>query len=160
MKLSIAVMPQRLRTALTSKYALPAVFALVLVGGFGAWRLWAGASQFAARSATSAAIEERWGIRITQIGVIADGGLLDFRFIVVDPDKALAMLDDPKNLPALIAEDSHAVVTSAALMAHKNALNAGRTYFLLYRNTGGAIKRGTSVSVVIGDLRLEHIVAK
>jgi hypothetical protein len=39
-------------------------------------------------------------------------------------------------------------------------MNPGRTCFRLYRNTGGAIQRGSPVSVVIGHLRLEHIIAK
>ena len=113
------------------------------------------------------AIEERWGIRVTQIGVSADGGLVDFRFVVIDPDKALAMLQEEKNLPVLIAEENGAVVNSAALMAARHTLQPGRTYFLLYRNTRGAIQSGSAVSVVFADpaasgqtMRLEHFKAR
>jgi hypothetical protein len=45
-------------------------------------------------------------------------------------------------------------------MAAKHDLAPGRTYFLLYRNTHGAIKPGSAVTVKFGDLSLEHVVAK
>jgi hypothetical protein len=106
------------------------------------------------------AIEDRWGVRVSQVGVTADGGLVDFRFVVLNSDKALAMLDDLKNTPVLVVEDSGEIVNSTALMAHKHTLNPGETYFLLYRNTHGAIKSGTPVTVKFGELSLEHVIAK
>jgi hypothetical protein len=109
---------------------------------------------------TSPEIEQKWGIRITQVGVTADGGMVDFRYIVLDPTKAHAMIADVERLPVLITEDSKTLVNSAALMDPKHDLTAGRTYFLLYRNTHGAIQSGTPVTVKIGDLLLEHVIAK
>ena len=138
------------------------ILLLALAGGYAAGRGW-----FTARSAPdptimpiSPAIEEQWGVRVTQIGVTADGGLVDFRFIVLDPDKALAALQDVNKLPVLVAEDTGTVVNSVALHGREHNLNPGQTYFLLYRNTGGAIKPGGAVTVKFGDLLLEHVVAK
>ena len=105
-------------------------------------------------------IEQQWGVRVTQIGVTADGGMVDFRYIVLDPDKALAMQQDVNKLPVLVAEDSGTLINSAAAMTAKHNLDPGTTYFLLYRNTGGAIKPGSQVTVKFGDLTLEHMVAK
>ena len=42
----------------------------------------------------SPAIEARWGVRVSHVGVSADGGLVDVRFVVLDPDRALALLGD------------------------------------------------------------------
>jgi hypothetical protein len=141
---------------------LPVVLVVVGVAAFLLARSWSAAPSAPAvnTTPTNPAIEAQWGIRITQIGVTADGGLVDFRYLVIDPDKALAMLQGEKSLPTLTAEDSRILVNSAAMMAPKHELAAGRTYFLLYRNTKGAIKRGTPVTVQIGDLQLEHVVAK
>jgi hypothetical protein len=109
----------------------------------------------------STSIEERWGIRVSMVGVTADGGLIDFRYVVVDPNKALDWMADIKNVPTLVVENSGAEkapqVNVAALMPHKQDFHAGRTYFLLYRNTRGAIKPGSKISVVIGDLKLEGV---
>jgi hypothetical protein len=109
---------------------------------------------------TNPTIEDQYGIRINMVGATADGGLVDFRFVVVDPDKALAMLQDESKLPVMVAEDSGTLVNSATLMIAKHDLNPGGTYFLLYRNTQGAIKHGTPVTVKFGDLKLEHVIAQ
>jgi hypothetical protein len=113
-----------------------------------------------ARPTSPQAIEERWGVRFTQIGVTADGGLIDLRFQVLDPDKALAMIDDVERLPVMVAEGSGQLVNSALPMPARHELAAGRTYFLLYRNGAGAIKPGEPVTVVVGEQRLEHLLAQ
>ena len=144
------------------KWVILPILLLALAGGYAAGRGWLTyqpAPQPAAMP-INPAIEEMWGVRITQIGVTADGGLVDFRYMVLDPDKALAMLQNVTNLPVLVAEDSGALVNSAAMMAQKHNLAPGRTYFLLYRNTKGAIKPGGAVTVRFGDLLLEHVIAK
>jgi hypothetical protein len=144
------------------KWVILPILLLALAGGYAAGRGWLTARPAAdpTRMPTNLAIENAWGVRVTQIGVTADGGLVDFRYIVIDPDKALAMLQDVNKLPVLVAEDSGATVNSAAMMAQKHTLNPGRTYFLLYRNTQGAIKPGRAVTVRFGDLLLEHVIAK
>ena len=91
-------------------------------------------------------------------GVTADGGLIDFRFQVVDAHKA-ATMPEPGNLPVLIAEDRRIALKlrPRADVAH---LQAGRVYYLLYPNAQSAINPGSRVTLVIGDLRLEHLIAQ
>jgi len=140
-------------------WVLAAGAILILGSVLIAW-LSSAAAPSSAAMPTNPAIEAKWGVRVTQVGVTADGGMVDFRFIVLDPDKALAMMQDVNKLPVLTAEDSGTLVNSTAAMTAKHDLNAGQTYFLLYRNTRGAIKPGTHVTVRFGDLRIEHVVAK
>ncbi len=109
---------------------------------------------------TSPAIEAAWGIRVTHVAVTADGGLVEMRFLVLDSDRALAMMQDVANVPVLRVESTGVTVRSAALMTAKHAVAAGRTGFMLYRNTQGAIKPGLSVTVVFGKLELAHVVAQ
>jgi len=158
---SVEPLPGRpTRAAFPFRFVLPAVILLALVGGLLVFYVATGSSSPKAGAPADAAIEERWGIRVTQIGVTADGGLVDFRYTVTDPDKALAMGSEVENLPVLIAEDGGAVVNSAALMPQKHDLVPGRTYYFLYRNTEGGIKSGSLVTVAFGDLRLEHFSVK
>jgi len=107
---------------------------------------------------TSPAIEDKWGIRLTQVGVTGDGGLVEVRFVVLDGDKALEAMQE-QNIPVLRVENGGAVVRSAALMTNKHEIAPGRSSFLLYRNTDGAIKPGTSLTIAFADERLEHVVA-
>ncbi len=109
---------------------------------------------------TSPAIEAKWGIRIAHVAVTADGGLVDVRFVVLDPDKALDMMQDVNNLPVLLPEGTSAVVGSVAQMAARHDLNPGQTYFLLYRNPAGALRPGMRVTVRFGDLTLQHVAAE
>ena len=143
------------------RYGLPLVL-LALVGGLLALRFLTPPRPVVDPNVvpTNPAIEDRWGIRVSQIGVTADGGLVDFRFVVIDPDKAVAMMQDVNNWPVMIAEDSGTTVNSAGVMAAKHSLASGRQYYLLYRNTRGAIKPGGLVTVKFGDLTLEHVTAK
>ncbi len=141
--------------------ALAVLGGVALIGALLGWRLWLAPRPAPGPPAmpTSVAIEERWGIRISQIAVTADGGLVDVRYIVLDPDKALAMVQDVRNLPVLIASNGQ-VVNSAAMMAAKHNFAPGRTYFLLYRNTNGAIRPGDEVTLIFRDVRLEHVIAQ
>ena len=111
--------------------------------------------------AVNPVVEARWGIRPVQVATTADGGLVDFRFIALDADKALALMQDVNNLPVLRVESSGKLVNSAAAMSANHDLAAGRTYFLLYRNAGGVIRRGTRVSILFHDgSKIEHVVAR
>ena len=106
-------------------------------------------------------VEATWGIRPVQVATTADGGLVDFRFVALDPDKALALMQDVNNLPVLRVESNGKTVNSAAAMSANHDLAAGRTYFLLYRNAGGAIQRGTRLTIVFHDgSKIEHVVAR
>jgi len=104
-----------------------------------------------------AAIEDQYGVRISMIAVTMGGGAVDFRFQVVDPDKATNFCYDYENLPVLFVEDTGARIDPRQHTHHVN-YQFGRTYYQLYRNPGGIVKQGTRLTVVIGDLRLEHFV--
>jgi hypothetical protein len=109
---------------------------------------------------TSLAIEERWGVRVTQLAVTADGGMIDFRYQVIDPNKSIALADNPQALVQLIAEDDGSEIKATLPMPHKEDQVVGGTYFVLYGNTKGAIKPGRPVTIVVGGLRLEHVIAQ
>ena len=103
----------------------------------------------------------RHGINVTLIGTTAAGGLIDFRYQVVDPDKANLIIHDIDLLPKLVVEDSGATLALTSLPHHSATdLELGGTYFFLFANANNAIRRGALVTLVIGDVRLEHIVAQ
>lgn len=142
---------------------------LLLAIGVVAWLSWGksptpaqGAVPAAAlppgRAGTAAEVEQRLGIRIRFIAVTAAGGLVELRYEVVDAEKAAGLLD-VAGRPALIAEDSGAVLTMH-VRPEVRSLDAGRSYSFLFANTRNAIRPGSLVTVALGDLRLEHLVAQ
>jgi hypothetical protein len=106
------------------------------------------------------AVEAKWGLRVSQVAVTADGGLVDFRFVVLDPDKVAELMSSVDNLPVLLPSGTSTVVNSASQMGVPHTLIAGQTYFLLYRNADGAITRGATLAIQFGDLKIENVVAR
>lgn len=105
---------------------------------------------------SQAAFEEATGVRLVAIAVTAAGGMIHLRYQVLDPDKALIVHDDEQP-PTIIDEATGRFRNRPQHEHHARELNMGVTYNLLLANSGGLIKRGALVSLVIGDARLEHI---
>jgi hypothetical protein len=117
------------------------------------------------RSGTEAVSAEEFaahtGVKVTLLGVTAEGGMIEFRYQVVDPDKASLLVHQDDMRPALVVEDTgETLVMLSRPHNHKAELKLGGTYFFLMANTKNAIKDGSTVTVVVGDVRLEHVVAR
>ena len=137
---------------------------VLLVGGVSGKALWPDRKadiRDGTTLVTANGMAARYGINVTLIGVTAGGGLIDFRYQVVDPDKANPIIHDLDLFPKLIVEGTGATIGIRSLPHnHKRELQLGGTYFFLLPNANNAIHRGSRVTLVIGDARLEHIVAK
>ena len=136
--------------------------AILLLGG-GAARAWWPEQKADVRAGTTLVTSEgmaaRYGINVNLIGVMAAGGLIEFRYQVVDPDKAGRMIHDVNLLPIVVVEETGA--TMVISRPHQAAdLQLGGTYFFLFANAHNAIHAGSQVTLVMGDARLEHIVAR
>lgn len=112
----------------------------------------------------SARIEERWGIEIQSIRISAAGYMLDFRYRVIDPEKADPIFNR-QTKPYLIDEASGTklVIASTAKtgpLRPSNKPQADRTYFMLFSNRGGFVKTGNKVTIVIGGFRVKNLVVE
>jgi hypothetical protein len=113
------------------------------------------------RPAVSASgLAERSGVRLVRVAVTGGGGLLDLRYQVVDPSKAVAV-HEAKTPPAIIDERT-GLVLNRLLMghAHHGQLKAAVSYYLIFENTGNWVRRGSEVTVLLGDAQVEHVVVK
>jgi hypothetical protein len=113
-----------------------------------------------ARVVTAADFQAEYGIRVDLVAVIAAGGLVNVRFTVLDADKAGHLLHDTAELPSLYVEGTGAVLRTSQPKAHKMRILDGASYFLMYPNSGGAIQRGTQVSLFVDPVRLQPIGAQ
>jgi hypothetical protein len=112
------------------------------------------------RSLSPERFEEETGIRVTLIAVTGGGGMVDFRIKVLDAEKATALFANPENRPILIAEDGDTELLPPDEMAFDVGLEPNKGYFTLYANANKVITRGSPVTVLIGDYRLEPINAQ
>jgi len=118
----------------------------------------------AAPRAIDSAIEEKWGVRILSIRQSAEGYMLDFRYRVIDAEKA-APLFDRKIKPHLIDEATGAKFAvpeppKVGALRTTRPPQADRNYFIMFANPGRYIKKGNKVTVVIGEFKAENLVVE
>jgi hypothetical protein len=116
----------------------------------------------AAGMPTSSKIEQTWGVRFTNVRVLAGRGLVDVRYQVIDPNKATKLhADGVKNLPRLRV-DGGATVNADSAMFHFHTIadttSAGRGFDILYGNSHGALRPGGEITLLLSDgEKLEHV---
>ena len=106
--------------------------------------------------------EKKWGIRPLSIQLTAAGNMLDYRFRVIDPDKAMVLMKRGDKA-YLIDQASGAKLTVprtkvGPLRQTGSKPMPGKVYPILFSNTGKMIKSGSKITLVIGDFRMEDIV--
>ena len=105
---------------------------------------------------------EKWGIEIASLRLSAQGYFVDFRYKVIDPDKATPLAKH-ESKPYLIDEATgkKLLVPSTPklgpLRQTAQQLMAGRIYYIFFGNSRGIVKPGGKVTVVIGDCRIENL---
>lgn len=117
-----------------------------------------------ASTAPFQSLEDRWGIKALSIRPTAEGFFIDFRYRVIDAEKA-APVFSPAIKPILIDEDTGAVmavptVPKVGSMRSTRKPVSGRGYAILFANPNNHVKPGHRVTVVIGDYRAEHLVVE
>lgn len=150
------------------KHTYPDLWGLILLVGLAAvlitLALWMVISQFGSaegweqnrQALAQAAFEEETGIRIIRVAMTAGGGMIDLQYRVVDPDKALIVHDDD-NPPALIEESTGWLFATPFHDHAFRELHTAVTYHELITNGDGLLNRGSTVTLTVGQARLEHV---
>jgi hypothetical protein len=110
--------------------------------------------------------EEKWGIKLVSLRPTMNATMLDFRYKVVDADKARRLFDrkvkpyllDPITGVALGMPDDTKL--GALRASVRNPPIAGKLYYVLFANGYGTVKRGNAVTIVMGDCKLENVVVQ
>jgi hypothetical protein len=118
----------------------------------------------AAKMPTSGAIENAWGLRFVSVNVLADGGMIEARYEVVDANKGGRIHRDPtlKDMPVIISEVTGQQVNSHDLLFHihrgMGVHDEGRAYSIVYGNANFALRPGSLVTIKMSDgLTLQHV---
>jgi hypothetical protein len=115
----------------------------------------------------SAKIQKKWGLEVIAIRLSAAGSMVDFRYRVVDPDKAAFMTD--RNVKAYLVDQATGRVLEVPTTAKIGPLRQTtpyekpeerRIYFMLFGNPGRAIQSGNKVTLAIGDVRIKNLVVQ
>jgi hypothetical protein len=113
---------------------------------------------------TASKIAQKWGVELLSLRLTAAGYMIDFRFKVVDLDKAKIFFDH-RIKPHLKVEKSNAKlpIPMAAKVGAFRATNRGKnikpnkTYYMVFGNPDAHVKSGEKVTMVIGDFKAENL---
>jgi hypothetical protein len=124
----------------------------------------AGGQKAADVDKASAQYEKKWGLRPLELQLSAGGYMLDFRYHVVDGEKA-APLFSTKIMPYLIVQASGEKLSVAetqrfGALRQTRKPYSNKNYYIIFGNPAKKVKRGDTVTVVIGDLEIKDIVVR
>lgn len=110
-------------------------------------------------------MEEEWGVRVLGISWSAAGYMLDFRYRVLDPEKAASLLNRRITPYLIVAKTGTklAIPTSekiGALRQSSEKVYPNRNYFMLFGNPGRMVKVGDKVTVVVGEFKAEQLTVR
>ena len=105
--------------------------------------------------------QEKWGIKPVSIRLTAEDFFIDFRYRVIDPQKAKEVLrrDSKAYLMDLASGKVLPVPVTklGPLRGIDDAPDPGRVYTVLFSNVNKTVEKGNRVTVVMGELRLENL---
>lgn len=105
-----------------------------------------------------AGLADALGLEVVSVRLTAAGRALDVRYRVLDPTKA-ASLDSRENMAYLVDEISGTQIGTPQppppLEVHKPA--DGRVYGVMFANTGGALRAGSKVTLVVGQAHAKDL---
>jgi hypothetical protein len=104
-----------------------------------------------------ARLEASLGIRFTEAAVVADGGLVELRYTVLDTQRASNFQNDVQHPPVIYGQDRRKPVYRTALMKQGHTLRPGQTYFILYENNSGAVHTGGTLEIDAGNSKLVNV---
>ena len=109
-------------------------------------------------------LAEQWGIEITSIRLTAHDHMIDYRYRVLDADKATDLFKRQIK-PHLIHQKTGkvlAVPETAKLgpLRNSNIPKDGKIYWMFFGNAGDLVQASDKVTVVIGEFRVEDLVVE
>jgi hypothetical protein len=109
-------------------------------------------------------LKRKWGVEVMHVRQTAAGYMLEFRYRVLDPEKAKPLFER-QTKPMLIHAETGAqliVPTPAKTGALRNSNPpiAGRIYWMFFANPGKLVQPGHHVSVEIGEFRADGLIVQ
>lgn len=106
-------------------------------------------------------LEQEYGVRLTLVAVTAAGGMVDVRYRVIDPDKAAKLVDEADGgIMPMVYVGNGDIMLMPDMHMRTQQLIADRMYFTLIPNTQNAVRRGSVVTIVFGDIAVEPTLAQ
>lgn len=143
-------------------HVLPVAASLWLLSGCATQATPAAGNQAGDRSLL--AIESTYGIHVAGLHLSAHGYILDFRYRVLDPEKAAPLLnaknkvylvDDAHNAQLGIPESP--VIGGMRQTSRNHVIYTDRDYFILFVNPGRAVRSGDTLKLAVDGAKIAQL---
>jgi hypothetical protein len=109
-------------------------------------------------------MKRQWGVEVQFVRQTAAGYMLEFRYKVLDAEKAAALFER-QTKPLLTHAETGAklIVPTPAktgALRNSNPPKAGNTYWMFFANPGKLVQPGDTVSIEIGDFLVKDLVVQ
>jgi hypothetical protein len=103
-----------------------------------------------------------WGVDSFVVRTVESGQMIRFSYRVIDAKKAAAV-NEKKSVPYLIDEAANVKLVVPNMekvgeLRQSSTPEEGKSYWMVFSNKGGFVKRGDRVSVEIGKFRVDGLV--
>jgi hypothetical protein len=109
-------------------------------------------------------MKREWGIEIMFVRQTAAGYMLEFRYKVVDAEKAKALFErQTKPMLTHTRTGAKLIVPTPAktgALRNTNLPKDGNTYWMFFANPGQLVKSGEQVNIQIGEFLAENLVVQ
>jgi hypothetical protein len=106
-------------------------------------------------------IEAGYGLRLQRATMAVQGGLVDVRFTILDTVRAEPVIGHlSRERVKLVDESTGRVLDTRTMTPGDSNLKAGEGYYMLFRNSGGLLHRGSRIAVAIGKFRLGGVTVR
>ncbi len=106
-------------------------------------------------------LEAGYGLRLQRATMAVQGGLVDVRFTILDTVRAEPVIGHlSRERVKLVDEATGRVLDTRTMTPGDSNLKAGEGYYMLFRNSGGLLHRGSRVAIAIGKLRLDGVTVR
>ena len=109
-------------------------------------------------------LRDRWGIKVERASLSAGGYMVDFRYRVLDAQKAAPILDrsikpymvDQATGAKFIVPDPPKV----GQLRSGGVIREGAVYYIFFANPAKYVKSGNKITVVVGDFQVRDVVVQ
>jgi hypothetical protein len=109
-------------------------------------------------------MRREWGIEIVFVRQTSAGYMLEFRYKVIDPEKALPLFERQAKPVLTHAETGAQMVVptpaKTGALRNSNLPRAGNTYWMFFANPGKLVEPGDEIAIEIGEFRVAGLVVE
>lgn len=106
-------------------------------------------------------LEAGYGLRLQRATMAVQGGLVDVRFTILDTVRAEPVIGHLSRERVKLVDDATGRVLDTRTMTPGDSnLKAGEGYYMLFRNSGGLLHRGSRISIAVGKLHLDGVTVR